>query len=53
MLLIITFLGVMPIGLIWSRFEHVSLKKLTEESEHAGVEMAVHPGSEDGFIPEA
>jgi uncharacterized membrane protein YbhN (UPF0104 family) len=52
MLLIITFLGVMPIGLIWSRFEHVSLKKLTEESEHAGVEMAVHPGSEDGFIPE-
>jgi hypothetical protein len=51
MLLIITFLGVMPIGLIWSRFEHVSLKKLTEESEHAGVEMAVHPGSEDGFIP--
>ncbi len=51
MLLIITFLGVMPIGLIWSRFEQVSLKKLTEESEHAGVEMAVHPGSEDGFIP--
>jgi uncharacterized membrane protein YbhN (UPF0104 family) len=53
MLLIITFLGVMPIGLIWSRFEHVSLKKLTEESEHAGVEMTVHPESEDGFIPES
>ena len=46
MLLLITFLGVIPAGLVWSRFEHVSLKKLTEESEHASGEMAhaAHPG---------
>ncbi len=40
MLLLVTFLSVIPAGLIWSRFEHVSLKKLTEESEHAGEEIA-------------
>jgi uncharacterized membrane protein YbhN (UPF0104 family) len=39
-LLLITFLGIVPIGLIWARFEHVSLKKVTEESEHAGEELA-------------
>lgn len=53
MLLIITFLGVIPMGLIWSRFEHVSLKKLTEESEHAGVDIAEHPGAEKRFVPES
>ena len=39
-LLLVTFLGIVPIGLIWARFEHVSLKKLTEESEHAGEALA-------------
>ena len=34
MLLIVTFLSVIPLGLIWARFEHVSLKKVSEESEH-------------------
>lgn len=43
MLLIVTFMSVIPAGLIWSRFEHVSLKKLTEESEHATEEMAQSP----------
>lgn len=42
-LLLDTFLGIVPIGLIWSRFEHISLKKVTQESEHAGVDLA-HPG---------
>ncbi len=39
-LLLITFLGIVPIGLIWARFEHVSLKKVTEESEHVAEEIA-------------
>jgi hypothetical protein len=39
-LLLVTFLSVIPLGLVWARFEHVSLKKVTEESEHAGEEIA-------------
>lgn len=35
MLLIVTFLSIVPVGLVWSRFEHVSLRKVAEESEHA------------------
>jgi hypothetical protein len=41
-LLLVTFLGIIPIGLIWAQFEHVSLRKVTVESEHAeeGLEAA-------------
>ncbi|HEX4311345.1 MAG TPA: lysylphosphatidylglycerol synthase transmembrane domain-containing protein [Acidobacteriaceae bacterium] len=42
-LLLVTFLGIVPIGLTWSRFEHISLTRVTEESEHAGEELA-HSG---------
>jgi hypothetical protein len=28
------------VGLIWAQFEHVSLRKVTVESEHAGEELA-------------
>jgi hypothetical protein len=35
MLLLVTFLGIIPVGLIWAQFEHVSLRKVTVESEHA------------------
>jgi glycosyltransferase 2 family protein len=42
MLLADTFLSVIPLGLIWVRFEHVSLKKIAQESEHAGEEVAHH-----------
>lgn len=35
-LLLTTFLGIIPVGLIWAQFEHVSLRKVTVESEHAG-----------------
>lgn len=42
MLLLITFMSVIPLGLVWARFEHVSLKKVAEESEHAGEELAHH-----------
>ncbi|MGC2162040.1 MAG: lysylphosphatidylglycerol synthase transmembrane domain-containing protein [Silvibacterium sp.] len=34
-LLIVTFLIVVPTGLIWARLEHVSLRKISEESEDA------------------
>lgn len=36
MLLIVTFMSVIPVGLIWARAEHVSLKKVSEQSEHFG-----------------
>ncbi len=35
MLLVVTFLSIVPAGLIWSRFEHVSLKQVASESERA------------------
>jgi hypothetical protein len=34
-LLVVTFLGIVPVGLIWARIEHVSLRKVAAESEHA------------------
>jgi hypothetical protein len=34
-LLAVTFLGIIPIGLVWARIEHVSLRKVAAESEHA------------------
>ncbi len=38
-LLLVTFLGIVPVGLVWAQFEHVSLRKVTAESEHAGEEL--------------
>jgi uncharacterized protein (TIRG00374 family) len=35
MLLVVTFMCIIPVGLVWARFEHISLKKIAEESEHA------------------
>jgi hypothetical protein len=40
-LLLVTFLGIVPVGLIWAQLEHVSLRKVTAESGHAGEELAV------------
>lgn len=40
MLLVVTFLGIIPVGLVWARFDHVSLVKVAEESEHATEELA-------------
>jgi hypothetical protein len=34
-LLFVTFLSTIPVGLIWAQFEHVSLRKITHESEVA------------------
>jgi glycosyltransferase 2 family protein len=43
-LLLVTFLGIVPVGLIWSRFEHISLKKVAKESGHAAGEEVAHHG---------
>ncbi len=42
LLLIVTFMCVIPIGLIWARVEHVSLKKVSEQSEHLGHDEVDH-----------
>jgi glycosyltransferase 2 family protein len=34
-ILLVTFLAIIPLGLIWAQFEHVSLRKVTHESEVA------------------
>jgi hypothetical protein len=33
-LLLVTFLCIVPLGLVWAQFEHVSLRKVTAESGH-------------------
>ncbi len=38
MILLIVSMGIIPVGLIWSRFEHVSLKQVSKESEHLEAE---------------
>ena len=45
MLLIVTYLSVVPGGLIWARREQISLREVAAESGHAGEVMA-HEGSE-------
>ncbi len=32
-ILLVTFLGIVPVGLIWARFEHVNLRNIAQESE--------------------
>jgi hypothetical protein len=34
-LLLVTFLSIVPVGLVWAQVEHVSLRKVAVESEHA------------------
>jgi hypothetical protein len=46
MLLVVTFLAIVPVGLIWAQFEHVSLRKVTVESEHAGEDLAAEAAVE-------
>lgn len=40
MLLVVTFLGIIPVGLIWAQLENVNLRKISVESEHAGEHVA-------------
>jgi len=39
-LLLVTFLGIIPVGLIWAQFENVNLRRITLESEQAGEQLA-------------
>jgi len=49
MLLVVSFLSVVPVGLVWSRFEHVSLRAVAVESEHAEQEALIgHDAVEAG-----
>lgn len=45
-LLVVTFLCIIPVGLIWAQFEHVSLRKITKESEHASEESPADEAAE-------
>ncbi len=45
-LLLVTFLGIIPVGLAWARFDRVSLIQVAEESEHAGEALVHHAGEE-------
>ncbi len=46
-LLLTTFLAIVPVGLIWAQFEHVSLRKVTIESEQASEELTEHELQDD------
>ncbi len=41
----VTFLSIIPVGLIWAQFEHVSLRKVAEESEQAAEAVAPAEGA--------
>ena len=47
LLLIVTFLGIVPVGLIWAQFEHISLRQVAKESEHAGESETPEPAAEE------
>jgi len=47
MLLVVTFLGIVPVGLIWAQIENVNLRKVTVESEHAGEQIGGEAGALD------
>jgi hypothetical protein len=43
-LLVVTFISIIPVGLIWAQLEHVSLRKVASESEHAEDALVVDHG---------
>lgn len=45
MLLVDTFLSVVPVGLVWAQFAHVSLRRIAAESEQAGDQLQVQQES--------
>jgi hypothetical protein len=42
-ILLITFLSIVPVGLVWARFEHVSLRKIAAESGRQEEEIRARP----------
>jgi glycosyltransferase 2 family protein len=50
-ILAVTFLEIIPVGLIWAQFEHVSLRKLATESGQASQELVSEdPASENNKL---
>jgi glycosyltransferase 2 family protein len=49
-LLLVTFLGIVPIGLVWAQFDHVSLRKVALESEHAAEDVASEENAADSAL---
>ncbi|MGA2561609.1 MAG: lysylphosphatidylglycerol synthase transmembrane domain-containing protein [Terracidiphilus sp.] len=49
-ILLVTFLSIVPVGLIWAQFEHVSLRKITAESEHASEELGEQAPAEKAAV---
>ena len=45
LLLLVTFLATIPVGLLWAQFEHISLRKVTHESEIAEEIVVDHPAA--------
>jgi uncharacterized protein (TIRG00374 family) len=45
-ILLVTFLSIIPVGLIWAQVEHVSLRKVAHESENADEELVVEDVAE-------
>lgn len=42
-ILLVTFLAVVPVGLVWAQLDHINLRRVTVESEHAGEELETGP----------
>ncbi|HEX7728401.1 MAG TPA: lysylphosphatidylglycerol synthase transmembrane domain-containing protein [Terracidiphilus sp.] len=53
MLLLVTFLSVVPVGLTWAQFENVSLRKVTHESEAVEAEENKELETEAAKEPDA
>lgn len=51
MLLVSTSLSVIPVGLAWARFDHVSLRKVTVESEHAEEDLVAAERTDSAVAP--
>lgn len=50
-ILLSTFVCVAPVGLIWAQFEHISLRKVTRESEHVEEEISKAEESDPAVTP--
>lgn len=46
-LLLVTFISIIPIGLTWAQIDHISLRKVAVESERAEEELAVKDPTPD------
>jgi glycosyltransferase 2 family protein len=49
-LLAVTFLCIVPVGLIWAQFSNLSIRKIAVESEHAGEEAEAVAAEEPGQV---